>query len=88
MAYPRISNLDEFQPLKIVPGVRLQRVRSLSELSGLSPTDWIILPGSKNTSGDLAWLRVRNPAKPVSDSAACRYMITIHVGTLNGRVHC
>jgi adenosylcobyric acid synthase len=57
IAYPRISNLDEFQPLKNVPGVRLQWVRSPSEISALKPTDWIILPGSKNTSGDLAWLR-------------------------------
>jgi len=57
VAYPRISNLDEFQPLKNIPGLRLQWVRSPSELAGLKPTDWIILPGSKHTSGDLAWLR-------------------------------
>jgi adenosylcobyric acid synthase len=57
IAYPRISNLDEFQPLKNIPGVRLQWVRSPSELAGLSATDWIILPGSKHTTGDLAWLR-------------------------------
>jgi adenosylcobyric acid synthase len=57
IAYPRISNLDEFQPLKNVPGVRLQWVRSPSEINALKPSDWIILPGSKNTSGDLAWLR-------------------------------
>nr|WP_295781143.1 cobyric acid synthase [Rhodoferax sp.] len=57
VAYPRISNLDEFQPLKNIPGLRLQWVHSPSELSGLKPTDWIILPGSKHTSGDLAWLR-------------------------------
>ena len=57
IAYPRISNLDEFQPLKNIPGVRLQWVRSPAELTGLSATDWIILPGSKHTSGDLAWLR-------------------------------
>ena len=57
IAYPRISNLDEFQPLKNIPGLRLQWVRSPSELAGLKPSDWIILPGSKHTSGDLAWLR-------------------------------
>src|SRR5450830_1135230 len=57
IAYPRISNLDEFQPLKNIPGVRLQWVRSPSELAGLVATDWIILPGSKHTSSDLAWLR-------------------------------
>ncbi|MDR7305331.1 cobyric acid synthase [Rhodoferax saidenbachensis] len=57
VAYPRISNLDEFQPLKNIPGLRLQWVRSPSELAGLTSSDWIILPGSKHTSGDLAWLR-------------------------------
>ncbi len=58
IAYPRISNLDEFQSLKNIPGVRLQWVRSAVELAGLVPgRDWIILPGSKHTSGDLAWLR-------------------------------
>ncbi len=30
IAYPRISNLDEFQPLKNIPGLRLQWVRSPS----------------------------------------------------------
>ena len=59
IAYPRISNLDEFQPLKNIPGLRLQWVRSPSELAGLTPTDWIILPGSKHTTGDLAWLRTQ-----------------------------
>jgi adenosylcobyric acid synthase len=57
IVYPRISNLDEFQPLKNIPGVRLQWVRSPAALAGLTRADWIILPGSKHTSGDLAWLR-------------------------------
>ena len=56
IAYPRISNLDEFQPLKNVPGVRLKWVRSPAELLDV---DWIILPGSKATSADLAWLRAQ-----------------------------
>jgi adenosylcobyric acid synthase len=59
IAYPRISNLDEFQPLKNVPGVRLKWVRSPVELAGLGEADWIILPGSKATSADLAWLRTQ-----------------------------
>ena len=59
IAYPRISNLDEFQPLKNVPGVRLVWVRSPSVLAGLGASDWIILPGSKHTSSDLAWLRAQ-----------------------------
>ncbi|MEY8875510.1 MAG: cobyric acid synthase, partial [Leptothrix sp. (in: b-proteobacteria)] len=54
IAYPRISNLDEFQPLRNLPNVRLSWARAPAELEG---ADWIILPGSKHTSGDLAWLR-------------------------------
>jgi adenosylcobyric acid synthase len=37
--------------------VKLQWVRSPTELSGLKPSDWVVLPGSKSTSTDLAWLR-------------------------------
>lgn len=59
IAYPRISNLDEFQPLKNVPGVRLLWARSPAELAGLRPMDWVVLPGSKATAADLAWLRAQ-----------------------------
>ena len=59
IAYPRISNLDEFQPLKNIPGLRLQWVRSPGELAGVKPMGWIIFPGYKHTSGDLAWLRTQ-----------------------------
>ncbi len=54
IAFPRISNLDEFQPLKNVPGVRLVWARSPAQLVD---ADWVILPGSKHTSADLAWMR-------------------------------
>ena len=70
VAYPRISNLDEFQPLNNVPGVRLVWVRSPSELVGLTSTDWIILPGSKATSSDLAWLRAQGLDQSVALHAA------------------
>ena len=54
VAYPHLSNLDEFQPLRQVPGLRLIWARSAAELHGV---DWIVLPGSKQVSGDLDWLR-------------------------------
>ncbi len=53
IAYPHISNLDEFQPLKNVQGLRLIWARSPSDAAS---ADWIILPGSKNTRSDLTWL--------------------------------
>jgi adenosylcobyric acid synthase len=56
IAYPRISNLDEFQPLRNVAGVRLVWARSPADVAA---ADWIVLPGSKHTAGDLAWLRAQ-----------------------------
>lgn len=53
IAWPRISNLDEFQPLKNVPGVRLVWTRTPADCA---TADWIVLPGSKATASDLAWL--------------------------------
>ena len=67
VAYPRISNLDEFQALKNVPGVRLKWVRSPSEIID---ADWVILPGSKHTSGDLAWLRSQGLDAAIAAHAA------------------
>ena len=41
VAYPRISNLDEFQPLKNIPGIR--RIGcAVPRASGVVPGDWII----------------------------------------------
>ncbi|HEY7371400.1 MAG TPA: cobyric acid synthase [Polyangia bacterium] len=54
LAFPRLSNLDEFQPLRRCPGVRLRWARTPSDVDG---ADWIVLPGSKHTAGDLAWMR-------------------------------
>jgi len=70
VAYPRISNLDEFQPLKNVPGVRLLWVRSPADLGGLKPSDWVVLPGSKSTAADLAWLRAQGLDSAIADHAA------------------
>ena len=75
IAYPRISNLDEFQPLKNIPGLRLMWVRSPAQLAGLARTDWIVLPGSKHTSSDLAWLRSQGLDAAVSAHAAAGGMV-------------
>ncbi len=67
IAYPRISNLDEFQSLKNIHGVRLVWARSPADVLA---ADWIILPGSKHTSGDLAWLRAQGLDAAVAQHAA------------------
>ena len=64
---PRISNLDEFQPLNDVPGVHLIWARGPADLSG---ADWVILPGSKHTSSDLAWLRAQGLDRAIAAHAA------------------
>ncbi|MBS0452068.1 MAG: cobyric acid synthase [Proteobacteria bacterium] len=66
IAYPRISNLDEFQPLAGLPGIRLRWVRHPAELEGAHT---IVLPGSKATSADLAWLRAQGLDRAVAAHA-------------------
>jgi adenosylcobyric acid synthase len=66
VAYPRISNLDEFQPLNASPGVRLTWARTPADLA---QADWIVLPGSKNTSSDLAWLRAQGLGRAIAQHA-------------------
>ncbi|WP_375184189.1 cobyric acid synthase [Aquabacterium sp.] len=62
VAYPRLSNLDEFQPLRSAPGVRLSWARHPRDLEAV---DWVILPGSKHTRADLRWLRAQGLADAV-----------------------
>ena len=67
VAWPQISNLDEFQALKNLPGVRLQWVRSPADGT---QADVIVLPGSKATAADLAWLRAQGLDRWVAAHAA------------------
>jgi adenosylcobyric acid synthase len=52
--FPYVSNYDEFDALATEPGVHLRFAASVAEFP-LRP-DLIILPGTKNTLSDLAWL--------------------------------
>ncbi|MDD6763147.1 MAG: cobyric acid synthase [Clostridiales bacterium] len=51
---PRISNFTDFTPFECIPGVS---IRYVSRPRELGEPDMIILPGTKNTMGDLKWLR-------------------------------
>ena len=52
-ALPRISNHTDFDALRAHPDVDL---RFVGPGAVIPPADLVILPGSKNTRGDLAWL--------------------------------
>ena len=52
--YPRISNFTDFHVFEQMKGVSVRYVTSVSELQH---PDLIFLPGSKNTMGDLKWMR-------------------------------
>ena len=52
--YPRASNHTDFDALRMHPDVDCQLLRDVQTFKG---ADLIILPGSKNTRGDLAWLK-------------------------------
>jgi len=59
---PRISNFDDVQPLEHETGVVVRFVERPEDVEG---TDLAILPGSKNTVTDLAWLRTTGIAEAV-----------------------
>ncbi|HZG21396.1 MAG TPA: cobyric acid synthase [Herbaspirillum sp.] len=52
--FPRISNHTDFDALRAHPDLDL---RFIGPGQPIPPADLIILPGSKNTRGDLQWLR-------------------------------
>lgn len=51
---PRMSNYTDFNVFELIPGVSLRYVTSTRELGN---PDMIIIPGTKNTIGDLKWMR-------------------------------
>ena len=51
---PRIANYDDFEPLEHEPGVVVRFVERADEARDV---DLLIVPGSKSTVSDLAWLR-------------------------------
>nr|WP_218888871.1 cobyric acid synthase [Saccharopolyspora hordei] len=59
---PRISNATDVEALAAEPGVA---VRFVTEPSRLTDADLVVLPGSKSTVADLAWLRRSGLAEAV-----------------------
>ncbi len=57
LTFSRIANFDDLDPLKAEPGVNLVMVRAGEAIPG--DARLVILPGSKSTRGDLAFLRAQ-----------------------------
>jgi len=55
--FPRISNFTDFDVFEQIPGVSLNYVSSKKDFENLDDFDLVFLPGSKNTIGDLKWLK-------------------------------
>lgn len=51
---PRLSNFTDFNVFSLIKGVSLRYVSKVKELGD---PDMIIIPGTKNTIGDLKWMR-------------------------------
>ena len=72
---PRISNFTDFNPLEYLDGVSLRYVGSVAEMG---EPDLAILPGTKNTMGDLRFLRESGlEAKILRHAAAGKPVIGI-----------
>jgi len=57
LALSRVANFDDLDPLKQEPGITIEMVRP----GGAIPSDarLVIIPGTKSTRGDLAFLRAQ-----------------------------
>lgn len=60
---PRISNHNDFDPLRLHPGVNLQFI---GPNQPIPPADLIILPSSKSIRSDLAWLHTQGWAEAIN----------------------
>jgi adenosylcobyric acid synthase len=56
MRLPHMSNFDDFDPLRVEPDVS---VRYVADAASLGNPDLMVIPGSKTTVEDLAWMRER-----------------------------
>lgn len=63
---PRISNYDDVEALEHEAGVVVRFVDQPDDIAG---ADLVILPGSKNTVADLAWLRASSLARAIEARA-------------------
>ena len=69
MRLPRISNFTDVDALAAEPGVL---VRFADRPAELADADLVVLPGTRATVADLAWLRERGLAAVIADAGPGR----------------
>lgn len=79
VVYPTASNLDEFEPLRHLPGVRLIWA---NHAEALEDADLVVLPGSKHVTRDLSWLRAMGLDRALSTRLARRRPVLAICGGL------
>ncbi|MCD0452765.1 cobyric acid synthase [Actinocorallia sp. API 0066] len=67
LRFPRVSNFTDLDALALEPGVSVRFVTGPGELAD---ADLIVLPGSRATVSDLAWLRARGFAEALATAKA------------------
>ena len=83
LRWPRVSNAGDVDPLRLEPGVRVRWVRSVAELGR---PDLVVLPGSKNTRGDLDWFHATGLAAAVERSDAAVVAVCAGLQMVGGRI--
>ncbi len=81
--WPRVANAGDVDPLRLEPGVRVRWVRSVAELGR---PDLVVLPGSKNTRGDLDWFHATGLAAAVERSDAAVVAVCAGLQMVGGRI--
>jgi adenosylcobyric acid synthase len=83
LRWPRVANAGDVDPLRLEPGVRVRWVRSVAELGR---PDLVVLPGSKNTRGDLDWFHATGLAAAVERSDAAVVAVCAGLQMVGGRI--
>jgi adenosylcobyric acid synthase len=81
--FPRVANFGDLDPLRLEPAVSVRWVRSPA---ALGRPHLVVLPGSKATRDDLAWLRASGLAAAIERSGAPVLGICAGLQMLGGRI--
>ncbi|MGE3620258.1 MAG: cobyric acid synthase CobQ, partial [Acidimicrobiia bacterium] len=81
--WPRVANFGDLDPLRAEPGVAVRWIRSPAELGR---PQLVVLPGSKATRDDLAWMRASGLDAAVAASGAAVVAICAGAQAVGDRI--